>query len=120
MSKKRTRADGALSGVVWGALGNIDPFLNDRRVNVITTFRGGLVEVPKEVQIGKRGGLYYRNKDGRQVYLKKHQRQQCTAGTLDYDTGACSRGVTGPSSAATNTQQNPTVRGYGGFKPNGP
>jgi len=117
---KRGRSDNgsgvASTGVVLGALGNIDPFLNDGRVDVATTFRGRRVEVQKQVRIGKRGGLYYMNADNKPVYLKRYQRQQCTAGTLDYDTGACSRGVAGPSSAATNTQQNPAVRGYGGYK----
>ena len=99
------------------ALGAIDPFLNDGRVRVTTTFRGRQVQVKKKVLIGSRGGLYYMNGNNKPVYLKDYQRKQCVAGSLQYDSGACAPASGGVSrsqnTAVDNTRQ--TIRMYGGF-----
>jgi hypothetical protein len=44
-----------------------------------STYRGKLVPAQKKLQIGKRGGLYYKTPAGTTVYLKEKDKRICAA-----------------------------------------
>jgi len=56
--------------------------------NIIDTYVP-LNPVPKDIMVGKRGGKFYYNKNGKRIYLKKNQKQKCINDTLTGGYGIC-------------------------------
>jgi len=52
-------------------------FVREHTGEPFATRNGRIVQVEKDLIIGPRGGLKYRNSKGNWIYLKKEQVQQC-------------------------------------------
>ncbi len=84
-----------------------------KNMNVLRpyTVAGRLVATPKQVEVGKRGGLRYKSPaSGRWVYLKQKARTECVANRLARSGGSCA-GVR----ATPNRVKIFGSRAYGGF-----
>jgi hypothetical protein len=69
---------------------------NQHSVNVLKSGYFKLPVVPKDIEIGERGGAFYYNEKGNKIWLKRKQKMQCREGKLKGATqGSCPQPIGG-------------------------
>lgn len=96
--------DAQLLGILELLLNNASHTLAER----IWMEKNGIMNVvPKVVQTGPRGGAYYIDANGRQIYLKAYQKRQCAEGGFlrGASGGSCPRTVVSYDTSRTRCEK---------------
>ena len=63
--------------------------LNQNIVNFLDQGYNRLLVVEKDIEMGPRGGQYYKNPEGQKVYLKSQHREKCNKNQLKGSLSGC-------------------------------